>query len=166
LTGVDYQGVHIETCPACGGDWLDAGELRSITEARQTRFSEQECLAVAKAAKITHVDLTALDRHLMCPKCGTATHPVNYGYDSGLIIDECAKCGGIWLDCGELEKIQQLVEGWNDQLPDDMAQYGPKLKQIEAQVDRDEQVHISHVRLVNAAINGVFDFFSSRGGRL
>jgi|GEM_PF-4001345 len=31
LRGLDYQGVHIETCPACGGDWLDAGELGNMS---------------------------------------------------------------------------------------------------------------------------------------
>ena len=55
LSGIDYQGVHIETCPACGGDWLDAGELGNIVEAREARFSEQECLAIAQAATIAGV---------------------------------------------------------------------------------------------------------------
>jgi uncharacterized protein len=27
LTSVQYHGVQIETCPHCGGMWLDAGEL-------------------------------------------------------------------------------------------------------------------------------------------
>jgi hypothetical protein len=159
LTSVDYQGVHIETCPACGGDWLDAGELKSIVKARQTRFSDQECLALAKATRITRVDLTKLNRHLTCPRCGGTTNPINYGDDTGLIIDQCTQCRGVWLDRGELEKIQELVQGWDDELPEDLAQYGPKLRQIEADVDKEEQVHISHVHLINAAINGIFDFF-------
>ena len=159
LAGVDYQGVHIETCPACGGDWLDSGELKSIVEARNTRFDEKECLAVAQAAKITGVKLNKLNRHLTCPKCGGTTNPVNYGDDTGIIIDKCAQCHGIWLERGELEKIQELVEGWKDELPDDLAKYGPKLRQIAADVDRDEQVHPSHIALVNTLINGILDVF-------
>src|SRR5947209_2628414 len=111
LQGVDYEGVHIDTCPACGGDWLDAGELASIVEARNRRFNEQECLAIAQAAKITGVKLSALNRHLTCPKCGGTTHPVNYGDDTGILIDKCAQCNGIWLERGELDKIEELVEG-------------------------------------------------------
>lgn len=159
LQGIDYQGVHIETCPTCGGDWLDAGELGSIVEARKMRFDEKECLAIAQAAKITGVKLNTLDRHLTCPKCGGTTNPVNYGDDTGMIIDKCPRCGGVWLDRGELEKIQELVEGWRDELPEDLAQYGPKLRQVDADEDRNLNVHISHFRLINAMINGVFDLF-------
>jgi hypothetical protein len=159
LEGIDYQGVHIETCPACGGDWLDASELKSIVLARKMRFNESECLAIAKATKIAGVPLATLDRHLICPRCGGTTHPVNYGDDSGIIIDKCAQCNGIWLERGELEKVQELVEGWDDELPDDLAQYGPKLRQITADVNNDLTVHISHYALINTCINGILDFF-------
>ncbi len=157
LTGIDYAGVHIETCPACGGDWLDAGQLGSIVEARQARFDEKTCIAIAQAAKITGEKMLALNRHLTCPKCGGTTSPVNYGDDSGLIIDKCPGCNGVWLERGELEKIQELVEGWDDGLPADLAHYGPKLREVAAQEHAFEQVHTTHIRLIDAMINGILD---------
>jgi uncharacterized protein len=30
LTSSEYHGVQIETCPHCGGMWLDAGELAAV----------------------------------------------------------------------------------------------------------------------------------------
>jgi uncharacterized protein len=30
LTSREYHGVQIETCPHCGGMWLDAGELEAV----------------------------------------------------------------------------------------------------------------------------------------
>jgi uncharacterized protein len=30
LTSSTYHGVQIETCPHCGGMWLDAGELEAV----------------------------------------------------------------------------------------------------------------------------------------
>lgn len=157
LSTITFAGVSIQTCPACGGDWLDAGELGNIARARQSRFTPEECIAVARAAPITGTPAADLHRHLTCPKCGSQTHAVNYGEDTGLIIDECDTCGGVWLDKGELEKIEELVEGWDDGLPQDMAQYGPKLRQISADVNTLETVHISHFRLINAMINGILD---------
>jgi hypothetical protein len=158
LNGLDYQGVHIETCPACGGDWLDAGELGAIVHARKMQFNEQECLAMAQAAKITGVKLTTLNRQITCPRCGSATHPVNYGEDSGIIIDKCARCGGVWLDKGEIEKIQELVEGWHDELPDDLAHYGPKMRAVQTQVNQEMEVPITHRRMIDWMINGVLNF--------
>jgi uncharacterized protein len=31
LSTSEYHGVQIETCPHCGGIWLDAGELQVVT---------------------------------------------------------------------------------------------------------------------------------------
>jgi Zn-finger nucleic acid-binding protein len=30
LASSEYHGVQIETCPHCGGMWLDAGELKAV----------------------------------------------------------------------------------------------------------------------------------------
>jgi Zn-finger nucleic acid-binding protein len=30
LTSSEYHGVQIETCPHCGGMWLDAGEIEAV----------------------------------------------------------------------------------------------------------------------------------------
>jgi uncharacterized protein len=32
LTSSEYHGVTIETCPHCGGMWLDAGELDAVAK--------------------------------------------------------------------------------------------------------------------------------------
>jgi Zn-finger nucleic acid-binding protein len=32
LTSSQYHGVQIETCPHCGGMWLDAGELEAVSQ--------------------------------------------------------------------------------------------------------------------------------------
>jgi uncharacterized protein len=31
LTSSEYHGVQIETCPHCGGMWLDAGEVEAVS---------------------------------------------------------------------------------------------------------------------------------------
>jgi Zn-finger nucleic acid-binding protein len=32
--------------------------------------------------------------------------PINYDYSSGIILDRCPEGHGLWLDGGELEKVQ------------------------------------------------------------
>ena len=32
LASSEYHGVTIETCPHCGGMWLDAGELEAVAK--------------------------------------------------------------------------------------------------------------------------------------
>lgn len=152
-----YEGIQIETCPGCQGEWLDDAELRHVTRAREERFDPQECRAVTEATKIKGVVLADVDRDLACPKCGGQTDPINYGGNTGVIIDRCTECHGIWLDAGELEKIQMLVEGWEDGLKDDLAKYGPKLREVSKEIDRDDDCAPSRAGFVNAIINAIIN---------
>jgi len=139
LKQVDYEGILIEVCESCEGQFLDDGELRNITRARERKYDAESRHALAKASKIQGVVLSKVDRKLSCPKCGGTTKAVNYGGDSGIIIDRCEQCRGIWLDGGELAKIEMLVEGWEDELPNDLKRYGLQLKSAEEKADRESR---------------------------
>jgi len=161
LETIDYEGISIETCNKCNGDWLDDGELGKIVRIREVKFDPDERRAIAESTTITGVVLEEIDRDLKCPKCGGTTDAVNYGGDTGIIIDRCTSCRGIWLDGDELEKIQMVVEGWDDALPEGLQKYGPKLRDIAAKLDKPEAVRVSRLpligRFINSAINGILD---------
>ena len=44
-----------------------------------------------------------------CPKCGAELVQMHY---KGIEIDKCSHCQGIWLDCGELERILPDEQGF------------------------------------------------------
>lgn len=161
LTHIDYENIGIETCLNCGGEWLDAEELKHIVQARETVFNAEERKAIAAAHPITGIELNdSVDRDLQCPKCDGTTDPINYGGDTGILIDKCTACGGIWLDAHEMEKIQQLVEGWEDQLPEDLKQYSKKLHDVSRKVDENDNVFTySRIGPINAIMNGVLDLW-------
>ncbi|PZF82320.1 zf-TFIIB domain-containing protein, partial [Micromonospora endophytica] len=49
---------------------------------------------------------------LTCPKC----HGEMRQYErSGVVIDQCGECRGIFLDRGELEKLFEAEANWNAQ---------------------------------------------------
>lgn len=52
--------------------------------------------------------------HMRCPKCG---EPLKERSFQKILIDQCAGCGGIWLDAGELEEVAGREKGsWIDRL--------------------------------------------------
>ena len=157
LETIEYEGIKVETCPGCEGEWLDDGELKHVVKTREVLFSEEERRAIASTTKITGVKVEDVDRDLRCPNCGGQTDAINYGGDTGIIIDRCTGCRGIWLDRSELEKIQKLVEGWDDGLEDDLKQYGPRLREVAAVLDRQDDVKVSRFGFVNSIMNGVLD---------
>jgi uncharacterized protein len=65
--------------------------------AHESRAAETERLRVQAVAK---------DR---CPKCGAALVAVHY---RGVEVDKCARCQGVWLDCGELDQVVAEGEGF------------------------------------------------------
>jgi hypothetical protein len=160
LKQIDYEGILIETCESCEGEFLDDQELRNITRARERKYDEQTRHALAKATKIQGVALSKVDRKLTCPKCAGKMNPVNYGGDSGIIIDRCEQCKGIWLDGGELEKIEMLVEGWEDELPNDLKRYGLQLRNAEERTDLEFRGRRrGYNRFADSMIYGIFSGF-------
>ncbi len=165
-----YEGIVVETCESCQGEWLDAEELRRIVTLRRVKFDEEERRAIAQSTTITGVELADVDRDLPCPKCNGATDAINYGGDSGIIIDRCTKCRGIWMDGGELEKIQLLAEGWDDGLEEDLKKFGGMLKNVATDMDKNDDAKISNLpyigAFINTCLNGIMDIADSASGML
>ena len=159
LREIDYEGIHIETCDDCGGEWLDDRELRLTTGIREVRFTTEEKQAIVQSHSISGVKLKDVDRDLPCPKCQGTTDAINYGGDTGIIIDRCTECKGLWLDAVELEKIQQLVEGWEDGLSGDLAKHSPKLREVAIEQDRSNDWSYSRIGFLNAIVNGIIDIW-------
>lgn len=47
---------------------------------------------------------------LTCPKCATLLRSIER---NGMTIERCTECGGIFLDCGELERLIQAEGEFN-----------------------------------------------------
>jgi hypothetical protein len=70
---------------------------------------EREQLAKLKAKRETEAKPAAQKATFMrCPKCGEALKARSF---QKIEIDQCTRCGGIWLDAGELEQVADKDEG-------------------------------------------------------
>jgi len=133
LETVLYENVEIETCPVCHGEWLDAGELNHIVETVEKTFTPEEIGTLDALNRNVFKISQGGDQRLNCPKCfGQKLTPFNYASSSGIILDKCPGCGGIWFDRNELERVQALVEGWTGYLRQDPPRYGGILAKVEA----------------------------------
>ena len=52
---------------------------------------------------------------------------------------------------------KMLVEGWDDCLPEDLKQYGEKLRKVAEKSDEEDNVRVSRVGVINTIINGILD---------
>jgi len=95
----------IERCEICFGLFFDPGEVQaflesSVDKAFVINFKEIVNINRDRVAKDRQV------RYIKCPECGKFMNRVNFGYRSGVIMDQC-KQHGVWLDNGELIHLME-----------------------------------------------------------
>lgn len=79
-------------------------------------FAREQAELLRKLARERQAKLQVDERerekalHFMkCPKCGSKLEEIAFG---NVRIDKCFSCEGIWLDNGELERIQKKEAGF------------------------------------------------------
>ena len=103
LIAFELEGVEIDHCVACGGTWLDAGELELIAElANVAPGPLSEALqAVGEGTRTRR----------RCPRCRRKLRAVRVGRDAMVEVDRCPLEHGIWLDGGELRTLMTSFAG-------------------------------------------------------
>ena len=94
-----------------------------------------------------------------CPTCGEPMQVITYGGDTGVYVDRCESCDGLWLDQQELERIQILSERWADEGPSQLAAIWDQLETARRQAAaRTNKVFASsRFAFINALINRFLD---------
>lgn len=134
----EYEAVPIDICRKCGGVWLDKDELYRIVETREEKFSEEEKSKVSPE-ELKQPKQQELVEEIKCPICGALMNRFAYACFSGVIIDRCPQGDGVWLDKGELEKIQIYVEKSEEMSERDYAKYTRILTQAKLDLEQRQQ---------------------------
>jgi Zn-finger nucleic acid-binding protein len=95
----DVDDIGIHECPECGGSWFDEDELKKTKDnlAADLNWMDFDLWKHPERFRVT-------DRQLCCPRC--AVNMVTMEYDqTGVEIDFCTSCRGVWLDAEEMEQI-------------------------------------------------------------
>jgi len=99
LSSAILFNVEVNYCPNCLGLWFEENELRLAKDEKD------------KDLQWLDVDLWKDEKKFkifpgirLCPSCRMPLYEVYYG-DSGVIVDVCNLCHGVWLDRAEFKKI-------------------------------------------------------------
>ncbi len=94
------DGVLIDKCENCQGVWLDANELDKL---KYDDGKNREELLREATAEVIQEKQRLVTTVGMCPKCQRKS--LKAFIRSGIEIDQCPSCYGIFFDHGELQKI-------------------------------------------------------------
>ena len=130
--------VMLDGCDGgCAGIWFDHDELASVGREQPQPGSPVASLLRDPAVQVED------NAARMCPRCdGVALDKKLYSLGSGVVLDRCLHCRGVWLDHGELEKIRNALDLGLGKPGADTCQ--PPLR-IPVTFDLVEQVRILHL---------------------
>ena len=91
--------VDVDECPECHGMWFEDDELRRAKDAWDVdlNWMDFELWKEWESLELNPKELT-------CPNCSRGLVAVHYG-DTGVEVDCCPSCKGIWLDDREFAAI-------------------------------------------------------------
>ncbi len=90
---LELEQVETDYCPACGGIWLDSGEIELLLGDGGQLVSSFEPAETKE--KIRY-----------CPVCLKKMQKIHIANeDEPVIIDRCRKSHGLWFDKGELPRV-------------------------------------------------------------
>src|SRR5947209_15607745 len=87
-------GFRIDVCPKCHGTWFDRGELRQVTNDTAIEGLIKEYATTAPNPIRCLRDRTPMKKRTI----------------GDVEIDVCPKCGGFWVDGGELEELEAAAQ--------------------------------------------------------
>lgn len=93
--------LEVDTCPSCRGVWFDQQEIYAQVKS-PTQFFE--------AFKEAYQD--SVETKFVCPRDGQTMIQATIKA-AELPFEACTKCGGMWFDQGEVEKLNAYLEKWD-----------------------------------------------------
>lgn len=134
LAPESYEGVEIDRCPHCRGVWLDAGELEAVQDNQDSDFRDVPESKLDTVSGAIGMAKAASEDTYNCVVCDSDLIKKEYAPSSQIMIDNCPKGHGMWLDAGELSRLQMFYEDQTDmadifaEFDEQKAGLGAKLK--------------------------------------
>ena len=88
-------GVKVDVCPSCRGLWFEIGELQRHLDTVEGKFVPPADARVSRRP---------------CPACRVQMTAFEY-LGTGVDVDFCESCRGVWLDVGEIKGLAKKPEG-------------------------------------------------------
>jgi membrane associated rhomboid family serine protease/Zn-finger nucleic acid-binding protein len=111
LHKLTIEGISSDSCSLCGSIWFTSGSDFAAAAKRCARKSNRPLEDSIKSRINTEVKKSnAVDFSLNCPQCHIPMQTINYADDSGIFINRCHSCTGIWTSNTEFKKITSYLK--------------------------------------------------------
>ncbi|MEP7288855.1 MAG: zf-TFIIB domain-containing protein [Chloroflexota bacterium] len=99
LKTIVIENIPLDQCTVCGGYWLQRGELETLGKQHKSPL---------EPVVVGSIGITESARK--CLQDGTQLREHEFAEHSGIKIDQCPMCQGVWLDKAELDSILHYLD--------------------------------------------------------
>jgi Zn-finger nucleic acid-binding protein len=100
---VEFEGVALDHCAACGGTWLDAGELELLLALAADGRPGRPGAGARGPVLAQRGTRRAGPRR--CPRCRRRMPSIRLGPVPGVRVERCRAGHGLWFDAGEIRTL-------------------------------------------------------------
>jgi Zn-finger nucleic acid-binding protein len=116
LNTLTWKDTQLEICSdGCHGVWFDFKELQAIESSDTLEALDAAFEEGFKKRSVKELLEEEVVRN--CPKDGSVLERFEWNVGSGVVMDSCPRCQGIWLDAGELEGYAEYVKKFRETSP-------------------------------------------------
>jgi len=143
LEKIKINDIKVDRCSNCGGLWFDKNELKITRDHRDQNLSWLKFDLWEDENK-----LMISGRSINCPRDKKPLFKIKYG-ETGVMVDICFDCHGIWLDKEELDKIiLELKEKINSEtIPEYLNDLSGEVKSLVIHPDQME-IELKHIMIL------------------
>lgn len=104
LEKASFHQVEVDFCPVCLGLFFNKEELRLAKDDKDENLVWLDVNLWKDKAKFK-----IAKGEFLCPACQLPMYTIEYA-DSGIKVEICVSCKGIWLDRGEFKKVIDYLQ--------------------------------------------------------
>jgi Zn-finger nucleic acid-binding protein len=98
LNIASLHGRSVDCCRTCRGVWINRSEFGAMV---------RETDAVSGSIP----PIVPCPDKMNCPRCGNSMTAFDYAYDSGVTLNQCTACQGVWVESGQLQLLAHYRVG-------------------------------------------------------
>ena len=107
----EYEGLQVTTCKTCAGYWLDSRQLATVVGTKGYQWSSDEVRNLLYAIALAAEEGEKIkDDDAVCPQCAVKMEKTHFQGSSGIRLARCPAGHGVWLDTGEIKRVQIYAE--------------------------------------------------------
>jgi Zn-finger nucleic acid-binding protein len=143
--------LYIERCETCFGLFFDPGEIETLLENSVSGVFSINRELIENINQERYPTGQKV-KYLRCPVCQVLMNRVNFGYRSGVVVDQC-RAHGVWLDSGEITHLMEWKKAggqlWHQQQFEPLEKI--PLHSLQVDLNRDVSCHHPYPQFENDA---------------